>query len=94
MWLIPEYEPVRRIYLSFVHRFFNINTMPNYANGVLLDRAALVPAYGREEDRVIVGIMKSLGFDVFPIDCSDVILSNAGIHCLSTTLPRCIALSD
>lgn len=76
---VPGLEPIVRD---------DINTMPNYANGVLLNQAALVPAYGRREDGVIVGIMESLGFDVFPIDCSDVILSNAGVHCLSKTLPR------
>ena len=27
-----------------------VNTVPNYANGVILNHAALVPAYGRQGD--------------------------------------------
>jgi agmatine/peptidylarginine deiminase len=81
---VPGLEPIIRD---------DINTIPNYANGVLLNEAALVPAYGREEDHVIVSIMEGLGFDVFPIDCSEVILSNAGVHCLSKTLPRAIRIA-
>jgi hypothetical protein len=27
-----------------------VNTVPNYANGVILNHAALVPAYGRQCD--------------------------------------------
>jgi hypothetical protein len=77
---VPGLEPIIRD---------DINTMPNYANGVLLNQAALVPFYGCPEDSIIVGIMENLGYEVFPIDCSDVILSNAGVHCLSKTLPRC-----
>ncbi len=66
----------------------DINTMPNYANGVIINQAALVPAYQRKEDGVIASILKGYGYQVFPIDCSNIILSNSGIHCISKTVPR------
>jgi len=66
----------------------DINTMPNYANGVILNRLALVPAYGRKEDSVVVDILRGYGFSVEQIDCSDIILSNSGIHCISTVVPE------
>ncbi len=69
-------------------RYDDINTMPNYANGILLNRLALVPAYGRKEDGAVVEILQAYGFAVEPIDCSDVILSNSGIHCISIVIPE------
>jgi hypothetical protein len=66
----------------------DINTMPNYANGVIVNQAALVPAYQRKEDGVVAGILKGYGYQVFPIDCSTIILSNCGIHCITKTVPR------
>ena len=65
----------------------DINTVPNYANGVILNRLALVPAYGRKEDSVVVDILRGYGFRVEQIDCADIILSNSGIHCISTAIP-------
>jgi len=65
----------------------DVNTAPNYANGVIVNRAALVPAYQLEEDGVVAGVLRDYGYDVFPIDCSDVILSNAAVHCMSKTVP-------
>ena len=75
---VPGLEPI--IYAD-------INTLPNYANGVILNQAALVPAYRRKEDSVVQGILKDYGFDVFPIDCTQVILSNSGLHCISQAVP-------
>jgi agmatine/peptidylarginine deiminase len=66
----------------------DINTMPNYANGVIFNRLALVPAYGRKEDSVAADILRRYGFTVAPIDCSDIILSNSAIHCISTVVPE------
>ena len=65
----------------------DVNTVPNYANGVIINRAALVPAYQRKEDGVVSGVLRDHGYEVFPIDCSEVILSNAGVHCMSKTVP-------
>jgi hypothetical protein len=75
---VPGLEPIV---------YADINTMPNYANGVLINGAALVPAYGREEDGVVADILRGYGYEVFPIDCSNIILSNSGIHCISKTVP-------
>jgi hypothetical protein len=66
----------------------DINTMPNYANGILLNRLALVPAYGRKEDQVVVDILRGYGFEVAQIDCSEIILSNSAIHCISIVVPE------
>ena len=75
---VPGLEPII---------YEDINTMPNYANGVLLNRLALAPAYKRKEDGVVVDILHGYGFTVEPIDCSDIILSNSGIHCISAAIP-------
>jgi hypothetical protein len=76
---VPGLEPII---------YDDINTMPNYVNGVIINHAALVPAYQRKEDEIVVGILRGYGYDVFPIDCSQVILSNSGIHCISKTAPQ------
>jgi hypothetical protein len=68
--------------------YSDINTVPNYANGVILNRLALVPAYNRKEDSVVVDILCGYGFTVEQIDCSDIILSNAAIHCISMAIPK------
>jgi hypothetical protein len=75
---VPGLEPIRHD---------DINTMPNYANGVILNNAALIPAYGRDEDAVVQGILKDYGFTVLPIDCTQIILTQSGIHCISKTVP-------
>jgi agmatine/peptidylarginine deiminase len=62
--------------------------VPNYANGVILNQLALVPAYGRKEDSVVLDILRGFGFTVEQIDCSDIILSNSAIHCISTVIPE------
>jgi hypothetical protein len=76
---VPGLEPI--IYAD-------INTMPNYANGVIVNHAALVPAYQRQEDDIVQGILRDYGYQVLPIDCTRVILSNSGIHCISKTVPE------
>jgi hypothetical protein len=76
---VPGLEPII---------YDDINTMPNYANGVIINQAALVPAYQRKEDEVVSSILRDYGYQVFSIDCSNVILSNSGIHCISKTAPR------
>jgi hypothetical protein len=65
----------------------DIDTVPNYANGVIINEAALVPTYNRPEDRIVLGVLEECGYTPLPIDCSDIILSNCGIHCISKTLP-------
>jgi hypothetical protein len=75
---VPGLEPII---------YDDINTMPNYANGIILNQAALVPAYQQEEDGIVQGILKGYGFQVFPIDCRQVILTNSGVHCISKTVP-------
>ena len=75
---VPGLEPIIRD---------DINTLPNYANGVLVNGLALVPAYGRNDDLVVQGILENHGYDVCPIDCSEIILSNAALHCISKTVP-------
>lgn len=76
---VPGLEPII---------YDDINTMPNYANGVILNQIALVPAYQRKEDEVVSRIVSAYGYQVFPIDCSDIILANSAIHCISKTVPR------
>ena len=66
----------------------DINTIPNYANGVILNQAALVPAYGRAEDVVVQTILQRYGYTVLPINCNDIILTNSAIHCISKTVPQ------
>jgi agmatine/peptidylarginine deiminase len=55
----------------------DINAMPNYANGVITNGAALVPQYNRKEDEVVCGILKDYGYAALPIDCSEIILSHS-----------------
>ncbi len=67
----------------------DVNTMPNYANGIIINDIALAPAYQREEDdHVVLNILENYGFRVYPIDCSQIIRSNSGLHCISKTVPR------
>jgi hypothetical protein len=75
---VPGLEPIV---------YDDVNTMPNYANGVILNGTALVPAYGREEDRVVVDILRGCGYAVDQIDCTRIIESNAAIHCISCVGP-------
>lgn len=65
----------------------DINTIPNYTNCIILNNAVLVPAYNRKEDKYIQGILSDYGFDVFPIDSRDIVLTNSVLHCISKTLP-------
>ena len=65
----------------------DINTIPNYTNCIILNNAVLVPAYNRKEDICIRGILSDYGFDVFPIDSRDIVLTNSVLHCISKTLP-------
>jgi len=65
----------------------DINTIPNYTNGVILNNIALCPKYNIEEDNIIVDILEHYNYKVHQIDSRDVILSNSAMHCLSKTLP-------
>jgi hypothetical protein len=76
---VPGLEPIIRD---------DIIAFPNYTNGVLLNQAALVPVYGRREDQVVQEILRNYGYEVYPIDCSDIILTNSAIHCISKTAPK------
>ena len=66
----------------------DVNTMPNYANGILIDDCALYPSYNKPEDEIMGEILRANGFEAIPIDCRDIILSNSGLHCISKTVPR------
>lgn len=66
----------------------DVNTMPNYANGILINDCALYPSYSQPEDEIIGEILSANGFEAIPIDCRDIILSNSGLHCISKTVPR------
>ena len=68
----------------------DVNTMPNYANGVLVNGRALYPAYGRPEDGVVEELLDSLGLEPVPIDSSSIILTQSGPHCISKTVPAAI----
>ncbi len=68
-------------------RYDDIDTMPNYTNGVLLNRLALVPAYQRAEDTAVQDVLRDFGYTVHPIDCSRLILSNSGVHCIVKAIP-------
>lgn len=92
-------EPALRVLRDHGHRvqrvpglealiYDDINTMPNYANGIILNRAALVPAYRRREDAIVCRILEDHGYQALPIDCSQVILTNSAIHCISKTVPE------
>ena len=93
----PAIETLRK-YNQTIHRvpgleriaYDDINTIPNYANGIIINNAALCPAYNRPEDKIVVEILKSYGYDVFPINCLDIILTQCGIHCVSKTVPKSI----
>ncbi len=71
----------------------DVNTMPNYANGVLINGCALYPSYCQPEDEIVGEILKANGLEAIPIDCRNVILTQSGLHCISKTVPRQI-LSD
>jgi agmatine/peptidylarginine deiminase len=75
---VPGLEPII---------YEDINTMPNYANGVIINGAALVPQYGCQEDEIVAGILRDHGYEVIPIDSSRIILSNSAVHCISKTVP-------
>lgn len=66
----------------------DINTIPNYANGILLNNVALCPKYNCPQDEIVVGLLERFGYEVHPVDCSDIILSNSGLHCISKTVPK------
>jgi hypothetical protein len=66
----------------------DVNTMPNYANGILINGCALYPSYCKPEDEIVGEILKANGLEAIPIDCRDIILSNSGLHCISKTVPR------
>ena len=68
----------------------DIRSYPTYCNCIILNNAALVPAYNRKEDCIIQGILKDYGFGVYPIDSRDIILANCGPHCISKTIPEII----
>jgi hypothetical protein len=70
--------------------YSDVNTMPNYANGVVLNDVALCPFYDRSEDRMVYDILESLGYGVKPIDCRKIIESNSGLHCISKTVPSAL----
>jgi len=65
----------------------DVNTMPNYANGILINGCALYPSYCQPEDEIVGEILRANGLDAIPIDCRDIILSNSGLHCISKTVP-------
>ena len=66
----------------------DVNTMPNYANGVLINGCALYPSYSQSEDEIVGEILRANGLDAIPVDCRDIILSNSGLHCISKTVPK------
>lgn len=82
---VPGLEPII---------YDDINTMPNYTNGLILNDIALCPAYNRDEDEIVVKILEQKGYKVYQIYCSDIILSNSAIHCLSKTIPEEIIRSN
>jgi hypothetical protein len=69
-------------------RHDDVDSMPNYANGILLNGTALFPSYGRREDDLVAGILESLGYSAVPVGCGRIIESNSGLHCISKTLPK------
>ena len=97
----PAIETLHK-YNHTIHRvpgleriFYNdINTIPNYTNGIIINNAALCPAYNRPEDDIIVKILEEYGYDVYPINCQDIILTQCGIHCISKSVPKKIITSD
>lgn len=65
----------------------DIYTYPSYCNCIILNKAVIVPSFHRKEDDTIKGIFKDYGFDVYQVDCTDIVLANCGPHCISKTLP-------
>ena len=65
----------------------DVDTMPNYANGVLLNGRALYPIYGRREDEVTASLLESLGLEAVPVWSGEIIRSNSGPHCICKTVP-------
>ncbi len=78
---IPGLSPIR---------YADVNSMPNYANGIILNDTVLFPSYGKEEDDTVSGILESLGYNVGSVDCRRIIESNSGLHCISKTVPASI----
>ena len=66
----------------------DVNTMPNYANGILINGCALYPSYCKPEDEIVGEILNANGLEAIPIDCRDIILTQRGLHCISKTVPR------
>ncbi|MBL7127418.1 MAG: agmatine deiminase family protein [Ignavibacteria bacterium] len=97
----PAIETLHK-YNQTIHRvpglerivYDDINTIPNYTNGIIINNAALCPAYNRPEDDIIVKILEEYGYDVYPINCQDIILTQCGIHCISKSVPKKIITSD
>lgn len=71
-------------------RYDDVNTMPNYANGILINGKALCPSYSRPEDEVVPRLLEEFGYEAVPVDCRRIIESNSGLHCISKTLPSSI----
>ena len=71
----------------------DVDTMPTYVNGILVNGLALVPAYARAEDAVVRTLLADLGYETQAVDCRTIIESNSALHCISKTVPRCV-LSD
>lgn len=71
----------------------DVDTMPNYVNGILVNGLALVPAYRRSEDAVVQTLLADLGYETQAVDCRTIIESNSALHCISKTVPQCL-LSD
>jgi predicted CoA-binding protein len=42
----------------------------------------------KKSDEVVQEILRYHGYEVYPIDCSDIILTNSAIHCISKTAPK------
>ncbi|MBN2586935.1 MAG: agmatine deiminase family protein [Candidatus Fermentibacteraceae bacterium] len=76
--MIPGLPPIR---------YGDVNTMPNYANGILVNGTALFPSYDRTEDEQVGRMLESMGYEAIPVDCRKIIESNSGLHCISKTVP-------
>ena len=68
----------------------DIDAIPNYANSLLINKLAFVPAYALKSDEIIQGILKDYGYKVIPIDCRRIISSSAALHCITKTIPKVI----
>lgn len=71
-------------------KYNDINTIPSYTNIIILNNIVLIPSFNQKDDFYVKDIFKEMGFEVFSIDCSDIILANTGLHCLSKTIPASI----